>query len=134
MCIMKIHATSHTANCLQSVAHNMDTNGSDLATMIRVLESRGHALEVERMRLAQFHVNKAREIAWSVWQLFVENSPNVDVPPIGVESMPVNHNEYGAYFQHEDGRQSMHDVPGSYSPWPKAQDVGFNMHHLTDRK
>lgn len=123
MCILKIHAASHTANGIQSAAHNMDTNAGDLATMIRVLESRGHKLEAERLRLAAFHVNKARDIAWSVWDGFIADSPNVDTPPIGAENMPVHHNEYGAYFHHADNRPSMHDVPtittAQYSEWPQ---------------
>ena len=112
MCILKIHANSHSANAIQSAAHNMDTNISDLDTLRRMMEVRGH--DVAQINLAMWHVQKAQTLAWSYWQEFVNASPTIDTPPIGAENMEVTHNEYGAYFQHGDGRVSSHDVPTSF--------------------
>lgn len=108
MCILKIHANSHTANGIQSVVHNLDTNLGDIALMSRVLDARGHSLEAERLRLAHWHVEKAQLLAIKCWEGFIADSPIVDSPPIGAES--VEHSEHGSYFKYNPTIREVQDA------------------------
>lgn len=97
MCILKIHAQSHTANAIQSAAHNMDTTVSDLDTLARLLDERGLKLEAMSARMAGFHVQKQCKAMWNMWSEFVEESSAANsVVPIGEE---VTHSDmHGSTF------------------------------------
>jgi len=100
MCILKIHSNSHTANAIQSAAHNMDTNISDLDTLKRLLKARGHVEESEKVGLAQFHMERQRAAMWEVWNGFIQDaSASNDAAPIGVEGTHVGR-EHPTTFKH----------------------------------
>lgn len=100
MCILKIHADSHTANAIQSAAHNMDTSVSDLDTLQRLLEQRGHTLEAQNVRDVLASLSGLTSQVWDTWDEFVHESPAVDTAPIGEEE--VRHSDmYASTFSHK---------------------------------
>lgn len=113
MCILKIHANSHTANAIQSVAHNMDTIMGDLDTLKRLLVKRERKSEVETINLCMFHLERERRRVWAAWSEFVsEASPDNDSVPIGAES--VEHPDGEASYFRYDGHLNYRD---GQEPW-----------------
>ena len=89
MCILPIHANSHTANAIQGCAHNIDTMSADLRTLAQLLDARGHKEAAMSVNLARYHLDKAvTGRLWQVWNDFIQPASAFnDSVPIGKEAI-----------------------------------------------
>jgi hypothetical protein len=85
VCIMVIHATSHTGNAIQAMAHNADTLTRDLAQLHTLLEGRGDK-EGASVVLSQKRAQAAiAEAMWREWRNHI--STGHDAQPFGEEAV-----------------------------------------------
>lgn len=96
MCILKIHADDLTANCIQSVAHNLDTTLGDIDMLYSILKSRG--LDITECNLVKLHIRKSRERMFSLWEQYIENPPDDLLPHETVNMVPIDSDMDGSEF------------------------------------
>lgn len=87
MCIMKIHALSHSGNAIQAMGHNSDTLTRDLRQLERLLSARGDYQGASSIASQRRAMAAIAEGVWALWQQHVskEGDPTKD-QPIGEEA------------------------------------------------